>query len=55
MAQGNEWVAKKVEITTLTKLKSWKVIPITSEMNILDSNGLLNASDTQMEIFENLR
>jgi len=25
------WKALKVEITTLTKLKAWKVIPITSE------------------------
>ena len=31
------WEAMKVEITTLTKLKARKVIPITSEMNILDS------------------
>jgi len=31
------WEAMKVESTTLTKLKAWKIIPITSEMNILDS------------------
>jgi len=31
------WEAMKVEIITLTKLKAWKVIPITAEMNILDS------------------
>ena len=31
------WEAMKVEITTLTKLKAWKVIPKTSEKNILDS------------------
>jgi len=33
--KDGHWEAMKVEITTLTKLKAWKVIPITSEIYIL--------------------
>jgi len=31
----------KLEITTLTKLKAWKVVPLTRDMNILDSTWAL--------------
>jgi len=31
------WEAMKVEIATLTKLKAWKIVPLTLDMNLLDS------------------
>ena len=31
------WEAMKAEILTLIKLKAWKVVLLTPEMNVLDS------------------
>jgi len=36
-AGAGYWEAMKVEISTLTKLEAWEVVPLKPDMNVLDS------------------
>jgi len=47
------WEAMKAEILTLIKLKAWKVVLLTPEMNVLDSTWAFKCKGIQMVISGN--